>query len=271
MTKHFICAIIFILILAFILSIAYRARREQANRLRVERLLHDLEVSHRQLQAYAEKVAGLAAIEERNRLARDIHDGLGHYLTVINVQLEKAMAFRDRAPEVADQAVRDAKRLAGEALQDVRRSVYSLRNSEEPFSLVQAVTGLVDNMRRSQFSVDMKIEGSEEGFSHQSLMTLYRAAQESLTNVKKHAQASHTTMSLELGDQQASLCISDDGQGFDTGILHEATPYFGLRGVRERLELVGGTLELDSIPGKGTRLTITVPRNPPLTLRKERM
>ena len=253
---------IFVLILAFILTMAYQAKRERANRLRVEKLLSELETSHRQLQDYAEKVAELATIEERNRLARDIHDSLGHYLTVINVQLEKAIAFRDRNQQEADQAVRDSKRLASEALQDVRRSVSALRNTQETFPLIQSVTGLVNNLRSGKLSIELEIEGSEEGFSQQSLMTLYRAAQEGLTNIQKHSQASCAVVSFKFNDQLASLCIVDNGQGVDADILGADGTHFGLKGVRERLELIHGSLELESAPGKGMKLFITVPKNP---------
>ncbi len=254
--------LIFGLILAFILSMAYQAKRERDNRLRVEKLLRELEVSHRQLQDYTEKVAELTIIEERNRLARDIHDSLGHYLTVINVQLEKAMAFRDRNPQTSDQAVIDAKRLAGEALQDIRRSVGALRNTQEPFSLIQAVTGLVNNLRSSRLSIELEIDGCEEGFSQQSLITLYRAAQEGLTNIQKHAQAGGAAVNIKFDGQQASLFIVDNGQGFDPDVPDKEGPHYGLQGVRERLELIRGSIELESAPGKGTKLLITVPRNP---------
>ncbi|MCG8401590.1 MAG: sensor histidine kinase [Firmicutes bacterium] len=254
--------LIYFLTLVFFLTIAYQAKLERANRLRVEKLLSELEVSHRQLHEYVEKVAELATIEERNRLARDIHDCLGHYLTVINVQLEKAMAFRNRNPQEADQAVNNAKRLAGEALQDIRRSVGTLRNTQETFSLVQALTGLVNNLQSSQLSIELEVDGCEKGFSQQSLMTLYRAAQEGLTNIQKHAQASHVTMSLKFYEKEASLYIADNGQGFDTGMLGKNETHYGLKGVQERLELIQGSIKLESAPGQGTKLLITVPGNP---------
>lgn len=256
---------IFLLILLFILAMTYQAKRERANRLRVERLLQELKKSHQQLQDYADKVAELTIIEERNRLARDIHDSLGHYLTVINVQLEKAMAFRDRNPQVADQAIRDAKRLSGEALHDIRGSVGALRDIQEPFSLIHTLTGLVKNMRSRQLTIELEIDGSEEGFSQQSLTTLYRAAQEGLTNIQKHAQAGLATISIKFESQLASLSITDNGQGFNPGIVNKNESHYGLQGVRERLELIRGSLELESAPGQGTSLSITVPRNP-LTL-----
>lgn len=254
----------FFLTLAFIASIAYLIRQERTSRLRAETLLHELEASHRQLQNYAEQVAELATTEERNRLAREIHDSLGHYMTVINVQLEKAIAFKARDAEAADQALKDAKHLASEALKDIRRSVGTLRSTPEKFSLAQALAGLVTHLGDGQMTIDFQIEGDETGFSEQSLQTLYRAAQEGLTNIQKHAQASRVTVHIKLEDQQASLMITDDGQGFDPALLAESKQesHYGLQGIRERLELVRGSFKVESAPNHGTSLLVTVPKNP---------
>lgn len=254
----------FFLTLAFIASIAYLIRQERTSRLQAEQLLRELEVSHHQLQNYAEQVAELATTEERNRLAREIHDSLGHYMTVINVQLEKAIAFKARDAEAADQALKDAKHLASEALKDIRRSVGTLRSTPEKFSLAQALAELVAHLESSQMMIDLQIEGNETGFSKQSLQTLYRAAQEGLTNIQKHAQASRVTVHIKLEDQQANLMISDDGQGFDPALLAESKQesHYGLQGIRERLELVRGSFKVESSPHHGTSLLITVPKNP---------
>ncbi|HEX9923682.1 MAG TPA: sensor histidine kinase [Anaerolineae bacterium] len=253
----------FSLMLAFIASIAYLIRQERTSRLQAEKLLHELEDSHWQLQKYAEKVGNLAVTEERNRLAREIHDSLGHYMTVVNVQLEKAIAFRDRNPQEADQAVKDAKHLASEALKDVRRSVGTLRNPPE-FLLSQSLRDLVNNMNTDQFAIELKVEGEEAGFSRQSLLTLYRAAQEGLTNIQKHAQANQATIRLQLKNHEAQLWIEDNGQGFDPTILEgpKLNGHYGLEGVRERLELIRGSFTLESRPNEGTRLCVTVPKNP---------
>lgn len=250
----------FIIILAFILIMAYQVKRERANRLKVEMLLHELEKSHQQLQDYANKVAEMTIIEERNRLARDIHDSLGHYLTVINVQLEKAIAFRDRSPQTAVQAIRDAKRLSGEALQDIRSSVGALRDIPEPFSLIQALNGLINNLQSRQLNIELNIDGSEEGFSQQSLRTLFRAAQEGLTNIHKHAQAGSAEVSIKFDSQIAILSIFDNGKGFDPSNSDKIKNHYGLLGVKERLELIRGSMELESTPGQGTKLAITVPK-----------
>src|SRR5687767_9472170 len=127
--------LIFVVGVAFVVVMARALQDQERSRARAEQLLEDLEVSHAKLRASAERVAELAAAEERNRLARDILDSLGHHLTAISVQLEKALVFRERNPDEADRAVHDARQSALAALSDVRQSVASLRGVGEPFSL----------------------------------------------------------------------------------------------------------------------------------------
>jgi signal transduction histidine kinase len=239
--------------------------KEKASRARAEELLAELEVSHQQLKDYAGQVAELATTRERNRLARDIHDSLGHYLAVINVQLEKALAFRAKKPREADQAVSDAKQLASEALQDVRRSVSALRAAGELPELIPSLATLVERVRSDHCLVELHIEGSEDGFSKPGLLTLYRAAQEGLTNIQKHAGASHAWIELHFGEQEATLSLRDNGRGFDPLGQQHLQPGreggYGLQGLQERLELVGGSLKVESVLGAGTSLRVTVPRD----------
>ncbi len=258
--------LIFTVVMIFMQMMARVIARDEANKREMERLLADLEATNRRLQAYAAQVAELAAAEERNRVARDIHDSLGHYLTAVNIQLEKALAYRNRSPAEAEQAIRDAKQAAGEALQDVRRSVGALRSEGERFSLRQSLQQLVKGMDDGRFNINLTISGSEAGYTRPALMALYRAAQEGLTNIHKHAQASRVAVEVQLGETEANLCLRDDGQGFDTDMVAEwmAAPHetFGLQGIRERLELVQGEMKLTSNAEEGTRLFVTVPKRP---------
>ena len=253
--------VLFILGCVFAITTARVVTREVASRAQSEELFAELARSHRQLQDYAGQVAELATIRERNRLAREIHDSLGHYLTVINVQLEKAQVFRERRPETADQAVSDAKRLAGEALQDVRRSVSTLRATAEQPPFAQAITELVEHMRCEQRPIALRIEGETSRYSPQSLLILYRAAQEGLTNIQKHAGSCQVEIDLRFSEQEAVLTIHDSGRGFDPA-GSQRSGYeggYGLVGLRERLELVGGNLTIESTPGRGTTLRVRVP------------
>lgn len=202
--------------LVFMFLMTQVVESEKESRHKAEKLLQELEKSHQQLQEYALRVADLATSEERNRLARDIHDSLGHYMTVINVQLEKALAFRDKQPATADQAVRDAKQMASEALTDIRRSVSVLRDSTSTFSLTDELQRLVNNSRGDHLAIALTVEGDEECLAQPVRMTLFRAAQEGLTNVQKHAQADQVQINLDLSNQQGRLELIDNGIGFDS-------------------------------------------------------
>ncbi len=255
---------IFTLLLVFMLSIARVIDSDERNQRHQEELLADLEASNVKLQLYAEQVAELAATEERNRLARDIHDSVGHRLTVVNIQLEKALAFKDRDPAEAEQAILDARQAAREALQDVRRSVGTLRDGRGRFSLDQELGKLVQGMRHGRFTLDYQFGGQEEAYPYPVLIALYRVAQEGLTNVQKHAQASQVSLHVALGEEAATLCLCDNGEGFETAVLADLaaakTHSFGLQGIQERLELVRGQMTITSQPGGGTELRITIPK-----------
>ncbi len=251
--------------IVLVITIARVVWKEKASRTRAEELFAELEVSHRQLKEYAGQVAELATIKERNRLARDIHDTLGHYLTIINVQLEKALVFREKKPEEAIQAVSDAKRLAREALQDVRRSVGALRTTQELPEFTPSLTALVERVQSDTCPVELNMEGDEESFSKQGLLALYRAVQEGLTNVQRYAGASHIWIDLHFGEQEATLVLRDNGHGFDAASWQQGEPGrdggYGLQGLQERLELLGGGLQIESAPGQGTMLRVTLPKN----------
>ncbi len=141
-------------VMLFVPLIAHIIRRDDAHRQETEQLLADLEVSHRRLQAYTEQVAELSAAEERVRLARDIHDLLGHYLTAVHIQLEKALAYQERNPKEATQAMLDAKQAAGEALRDIRRSVSALRAPEMRISPGRRTGKIGTKNRFSDFEGD---------------------------------------------------------------------------------------------------------------------
>jgi len=266
--------LMFFIGLVFAISMASVAGEAEVNRRRAEQLLGDLAVSHQKLKVYAEQAAELATAEERNRLARDIHDGLGHYLVAINVLLEKIIAFRQRNPQEAELAALDARRLTREALQDVRQSVGALRLSGEVFSLGTALSDLVRNSEQEQLTISLEIRGDETGFPKTVLQTLYRAAQEALTNVQKHARASQVSLCLLLNPYEVSLSITDNGQGFDTSLLDrlsaDRNDRFGLQGIRERLEVVGGILKVESHPAQGTHLLVNVPCGLPEALQLEK-
>jgi signal transduction histidine kinase len=209
------------------------------------------------MAGYAERAAELATVRERNRLARDIHDSLGHHLTAIGIQLEKAEAFRDRDPAGADRALADARWSAARALAEVRQSVRTLRDAAEPFSLVAALTDLVRHIDDDRMRVTLDVTGDETGYDIASRTALYRAAQEGITNAHRHAGARHASIAVTYGESTARLVVTDDGRGLPaTGNGHGV----GLAGMRERVSLVGGDVEVDSAPDAGTVIIVTIPR-----------
>ena len=190
-------------------------------------------------------MAELSAATERNRVARDVHDGLGHHLTAVSVLLAKASAFREVDAEVADRAVEDARESARRALEDVRASVRALR---EPFRLAESLARLAGGL-----GVRVTCTGDESRYAAGTLLALYRAAQEGVTNALRHAAGSEVTVTVHCGPREARLVVADDGPGFAP-----AREGFGLRGVRERIGQVGGSVEVECLAG--TRLTVVVPR-----------
>lgn len=203
------------------------------------------------------RIAELSAAAERNRLARDIHDSLGHHLTAISIQLEKASAFRDREPAVAGQALAAARGSVQRALSEVRASVGTLR--AEPVPLRAALADLVEQAGDDQLQVTMTVEGEERDLDQPSVTALYRAAQEALTNARRHGQARRVSVALAFGEVTSRLVVTDDGRGFRPDQPDSTGTGFGLVGLRERVALVGGSVEVDSRPGAGTRVTVTVP------------
>lgn len=227
--------VMFALGIVLAITMAAVAVRERQARVRLEQVMQEVEA--------------LSAAQERNRLAREIHDSLGHHLTAIAVQLEKATAFAELDPPGARDAVANARWSADQALTEVRHSVRTL--GQRPFCLTDALTELIDRLNGDRLTITLDVTGEETGRPPTSLTALYRAAQEALTNTFRHSGAANVRLSLAYDDSGASLTVADDGQGFD---LREG---FGLRGMRERVAQLGGYLDLASTPA-GTTISIRV-------------
>ena len=256
--------ILFAMALVFVCTIARALRAERLSREHTETLLTQLERSHAQLQAHAETVAELATTEERNRLARDIHDSLGHYLTVTNVQIAKAIAFQHRDPGVAEQAMRNAKDTAHQALDAVRQSVGALRTTRDAFVFVNALTALVERTRTDGCEITLHTEGSDSGYRPGTLNALYYVAQEALTNIQKHAHATNVSIDISFSESEARLMVRDDGRGFSLAAIDNqgagADGGYGLHSMHDRLTRIDGRLIIASHPEDGTTLTVRAPR-----------
>lgn len=241
----------------FTLIFTLLAVSSETSRGEVQRLACELSEANGKLREYAVQVEELAVTRERNRLAREIHDTLGHYLTVVNVQIEAARAMLDRDPEKVRDSLQKAQLLTQEGLQDIRRSVSSLRASPlDNRNLEEAVRQVVEAARTSGLNAALELIGKCRPLSRPAELTLYRAAQEGLTNVQKHAQAAHARLVLDFGEPtRVRLTVTDDGMGSVETTGHG----FGLLGLRERAHLVGGDLRIRTALSAGFALEVEVP------------
>jgi signal transduction histidine kinase len=239
----------------FVAVFAQLRLNEQHARERAERLMLELENANAQLAVYATQAEELAMTQERNRLAREIHDNLGHHLTVVNVQIEAAKAVFDSDPHRAVDAINKAQELAQKGLNRVRESVAALR--ESPVSnrpLSEAIASLVEELQSSGIVADFQVAGVQQELENKVALALYRAAQEGLTNVCRHARASRVDVLLDYQPSEVRLQVKDNGVG-----AADITGGFGLLGIRERMQLLGGRLDVRTAVGSGFSLTASVP------------
>ncbi len=217
-----------------------------------------LSIAIERAQLFANSIQ-LGAAEERNRLAREIHDTLAQGLTAIALQLETADALLETGSGRARESVQRALALTRANLEEARRSVLDLRAAPlERRTLRQALGDLLDQYGDEwNLEIEYEVVGGDRPLPVRLEAGLYRMAQEALTNIVRHARASHVCVHFTTMPDQIELVIEDDGQGFDTEAL--AKGRFGLVGLNERARLLGGALEVCSVPGEGTELKITVP------------
>jgi signal transduction histidine kinase len=209
--------------------------------------------SRERAELLSQEIETLAAALERSRIARDIHDSLGHSLTTLNIQLELAHAMGQRDPAHASQALNNAQQLASQCLESVRQAVQTVRQEEFDFNL--ALQTLIEQIRQNHsFTIhfDINLPPLPLQTSHQ----LYCIVQEGFTNIQKHAHAANVDFRSQVISNSIILELEDDGQGFDLTLPHAG---YGLKGMRERIQLLGGQLQITSTLGKGTRIRVMAP------------
>jgi signal transduction histidine kinase len=233
---------------AFTAVVTELLRREQRARA-------ELADANARLRGYAAQAEELATTQERNRVARDIHDGLGHHLTVVQMQVQAARAVLPSDPSKADAMLARAQQQSTEALAEVRRSVAALREPRTMPPLPDALKALAEATSAAGVPTDLEVSGTVRALGADVEESLFRAVQEGLTNVRKHAAATHARVQLSYDDGTVRLEVCDDGRGTtgagDTG--------FGLLGLRERASRLGGSVEVESAPGHGTTVRVAVP------------
>jgi signal transduction histidine kinase len=213
-----------------------------------------------QMAVIRQKLRSSAVLEERNRIARELHDTLEQELAGITMQLDLAVDCFQQAPGVAQHALETARDMSRHSMVEARRSVWDLRcqlleNGDLVSALAQIVEPLVP---REQTKFDFKVQGSPVRLPGPVEMNLLRIGQEAVANAVKHGRAQHVSIELRYAPASVCLTVSDDGEGF---VAAQASPtgHFGLLDMRERAQSMGSNLRVESEPGCGARIAVEVP------------
>jgi signal transduction histidine kinase len=210
--------------------------------------------SRQRAETLAEQVEILAKNLERTRIARDIHDSLGHTLTNLDIQLKVAQKLRDRDLDRAFQALDMATMLSSQCIEDVSHAVKTMRCKD--FNLDRALHNLIEQVRNDctlRVIWSVKLPQLTLSTNHQ----IYCVVKEGLINIQKHAHAQSISLQGYSTAQQVIVKLEDDGIGFN---LQQINSGFGLQGMKERVQAIEGKLTINSAIGKGTQIIVTIPR-----------
>jgi len=223
-----------------------------------------------QMALFRQKLRSSAVLEERNRIARELHDTLEQDLAGITMQLDLAVDCFQQAPGVAQHALETARNMSRHSMVEARRSVWDLRcQLLQDGDLVSALTQIVEPLvPREQTKVDFKIQGSPVRLPGPVEMNLLRIGQEAVANAVKHGRARQVSIELQYATASVCLTVIDDGQGF---AVKQSSPagHFGLVDMRERAQSMGSHLRVESEPGRGTRIAVEIPLHNPEAIDEE--
>lgn len=249
--------------LLFVLFMILLFTGQKAENRRIRRLNEQLNEANSRLRDYAFEMERMTEVRERNRLAREIHDTLGHTLTGIIMGSDAGLALFDAAPEEAKRRIQVVAQAARDGLNDVRRSIKALRpDALEKASLAEALETLIANFKETTSAeILFDQQAGPLVFAQDEEDTLYRVIQEGMTNAVRHGHATQIRIRLTRQDELLTIDIRDNGTGPDG----EVTEGFGLRHMRERLELLGGSLtcgsraELEEGGTRGFYIIVSLP------------
>lgn len=233
----------------FFISVLVSRLREQRESLRE---------ANANLTHYASTLEQLTVSRERNRLARELHDTLAHSLTAISVSLETAKAYFDIDPKESRELIDKSLEATRKGVDETRRALKALRSSDLVDLGLRLAVKKAAESAASRFGLDLKLNLQDPmpSLSPDVEQTILRVTQEAIENLTKHSRAKKFGIQL-FSNGRTTLIVEDDGIGFDMR-SREASGHFGLVGMRERAELSGGTLKVESDKGKGTRVVLTI-------------
>jgi signal transduction histidine kinase len=225
--------------------------------LKYHRIQMELAAANDRLKIYATRVEELATAQERNRIARELHDSLGHSLTGFSIHLEASLRLLRVNPDKAEALLMQLKKLNAKALMEVRQSIAELRI--EPLhgkTLILAITDLANEFQSSTGIKPAITYMVEELLPTELNTAIYRIVQESLTNICKYAAATAVEIEVVKSSRELKVTIVDNGKGFDPT---QNTTGFGLQGMSERASVLGGGLKVIAVEGSGCRIVATFP------------
>ncbi len=232
-------------------------RQSIVSRLVAERTSHKLSELNRELQVALTTANELATERERTRIARELHDSIGHSLTTGNVHLEAAHKFLVRGnTERAERSLKRAKEATHTGLDELRSCVSLLREPREITSLTESIAELVESFPTEHYTLHYEQVGEERRMEAARQFTLFRATQEALTNIAKHSEATHVYVTLSYKKQSVEVEVRDDGIGAPQTL---SSPGHGLKGLAERLQALDGELRTSSSPEQGFTLMALLP------------
>jgi NarL family two-component system sensor histidine kinase YdfH len=245
----------------FVVIYVYLFTRQLEEKKRAEDLLEDLEIAHQQLSEYAVRIEALTLTNERQRMARELHDTLAQGLAGIILQLEAASEHQEQGHnEKAAAIVKQTIMRARSTLAEARQVIDDLR--EEPSVNISLADFVHDEAERFTSLTGLPCEvklGQDLPVSEEVKLQLEKIISEGLTNIARHAHAGRCWVHLELQEERLQLEIGDDGKGFLPENTAANSGHYGLVGMRERVHLLNGKLTIESVPGRGTRLLISLP------------
>jgi signal transduction histidine kinase len=225
-------------------------------RLREQR--ESLREANANLTHYASTLEQLTVSRERNRLARELHDTLAHSLTAISVSLETAKAYFDIDPAKTREFIDKSLKTTHIGVDETRRALKALRsNALEDMGLGLAIQRAAESAAaRFHLNLTLDLKNPMPSLSPDVEQTIYRIIQEAIENITHHSRAKKFSIRL-VSNEHTILTIQDDGMGFDMK-SDTSSGHFGLVGMRERAELAGGKLKVESEKGKGTKVVLTI-------------
>jgi PAS domain S-box-containing protein len=228
-------------------------------------LLHDT-TEHRQAQArILQQQEVVATLRERERLARELHDGIGQTLGYVGMQAQAALQWVHRGKvELAETTLGRLVDVAHGAHADVRESIFGLKaDSLQGWSFVPTLRTYLEKYQRNygiRTTLEISDGVADDAFEPAAGVQLLRVVQEAMSNSRRHGDASNLKVSISMSESQAHVTITDDGAGFDSARLGELDgSHFGLAFMRQRIQQIGGSMKIDSKPGAGTALMLDVP------------